>query len=317
MKEIIKKIKQSKRVGIIAHISPDPDCMSSMTALSCILNQMGKQTHMFVDCDKFRDIMLYYELPDNINEDINAEEFDTLIAVDLPQLSLMGKYGEVFKNHKNTIVIDHHESRNLEATVKYVDATMSSCSEIIFDLAEKLNVEITPRIASLLYAGIIGDTNCFQNDNINEHTFLTAAGCIKYGADKNNVTFIFQKHQTYEELKLKQLAYQNMVIKNKVAYCIFTKKMFKQAGVEECPTFVNEMLNTDDNVFAFVIKQKEKNTYTVSFRCKEGFNVAQIAQKFGGGGHIQAAGTMFVGAPTKHAKLIYEECIKQLEGKNV
>ena len=44
MKEIIKKIKQSKRVGIIAHISPDPDCMSSMTALSCILNQMGKQT---------------------------------------------------------------------------------------------------------------------------------------------------------------------------------------------------------------------------------------------------------------------------------
>ena len=68
-------------------------------------------------------------------------------------------------------------------------------------LAEKLNVEITSRIASLLYAGIIGDTNCFQNDNINEHTFLTAAGCIKYGADKNNVTFIFQKHQTYEELK--------------------------------------------------------------------------------------------------------------------
>ena len=317
MKNIIKIIKKSKRVGIIAHISPDPDCMSSMTALSCILNQMGKQTQMFVDCDKFKSPMTYYELPDNINDDINAEEFDTLIAVDLPQLSLMGKYGPAFKNHKNTIAIDHHESRNLESNEKYVDGTMSSCSEIIFDLAEQMNVEITPKIASLLYAGILGDTNCFQNDNINEHTFKSAGDCIKYGADKNYITFLFQKQHSLAELKLKQLGYQNMVIKNRVAYCIFTKKMFKQVGVDDCPGFVNELLNTDDNVFSYIIKQKDKNTYSVSFRCKEGYNVAKIAEKFGGGGHIQASGTIFVGSPVKYAKMIYDECVKQLEGSNV
>lgn len=317
MKNILKIIKKSKRVGIIAHISPDPDCMSSMTALSCLLESMGKQTHMFVDCNKFRDNMSYYNLPDNINEDLNLDDFDTLIAVDLPQLSLMGKYGEAFTKHNNTIVIDHHESRNLEAKEIFVDFSRSSCSEIIFDLAKQLNLEITPRIASIIYAGILGDTNCFENDNINEQTFLTASGCVACGADIQNVTFIFQKHQTLAELKLKEYGYKNMVMKNKIAYCIFTKKMFKHSGVDDCPTFVNEILNTEDNVFAYVIKQKDKNTYTVSFRCKNGYNVANIAKKFGGGGHVQASGTMFVGSPTKYAKLIYDECLKQLEGNNV
>lgn len=317
MKELIKKIKQSKRVAIIAHISPDPDCMSSMTALSCILNQLGIQTQMFVDCDKFRDFMTFYDLPENINGDLNIEDFDTIITVDLPQLSMMGKYAEAVNRHNNVLSIDHHSSRNLNASVKYVDSTMSSCSEIIFDLALKLKVKITPKIASLIYAGIIGDTNCFENDNINYHTFFVAGECIKYGADKNTITYIFQKHQTYQELKLKNLAFENMICKNRIAYVIITSKMIKEASTEDCPTFVNEMLNTDDNVFAFVIKQKEKNTYTVSLRCKAGYNVSIVAEKVGGGGHIQASGATFVGSPVRHAKLIYNECLKQLGEQNV
>ena len=317
MKEIISKIKKSKRVAIIAHISPDPDCMSSMTALSCILEQLGKQTKMFVDCDKFRPIFEYYNLPQDINAELNKDEFDTIIAVDLPQLSLMGKYGRAFSEHNNVLVIDHHASRNLQANAKYVDDTMSSCSEIIFDLAIKMGVKITPKLASLIYAGIIGDTNCFQNDNTNEHTFYVALECLKHGAEKNKITFLFQKHQTFQEIKLKQLAYQNMVIKNKVAYAILTKAMFKEAGIDDLPCFVNEMLNTDDNIFSFLIKQKDKNTYTVSLRCKEGYNVAKVALVIGGGGHIQAAGATFVGAPIRTAKLIYDECIKQIKEQHV
>ena len=313
MKEIIKKLKESKRVAIIAHISPDPDCMSSMTALSCILEQFNKQTKMFVDCDKFRELMNFYNLPNNINDELNPSDFDTIVLVDLPQLSLMGKYASVIGKHNNIILIDHHASRNLEAQTKYIDASMSSCSEIIFDIALKLKAKITPRIASLIFAGLVGDTNCFENDNTNEHSFYVAMECVKLGADKNNIIFLFKKHLTSAELKLKKIAYDNIITINRVSYLILTRKMFKEAGIEDSFDIVNEMLNTDNNLFSFVIKQKEKNTYTVSFRCKEGYNIAEVASKFGGGGHIQAAGTTFVGAPKKHAKLIYEECIKQIK----
>ena len=130
--------------------------------------------------------------------------------------------------------------------------------------------------------------------------------------DKAKIVFLFFKHQSLGEINLRKLGYQNMKMKNQIAYVIFTLKMLKECGVDDCPMFVNEMLNTDDNKIAFVIKQKEKNTYTISLRSKEGYNVAKIAGILGGGGHTQAAGCAFSGAPVRHAEMIYKECLKEI-----
>lgn len=317
MKELIKKINRSKRVAIIAHNSPDPDCLSSMTALSCILEQLNKDVKMFVDCDKLKYEYKYYSLPSDVNGDLNPKEYDTIITVDVAQQSLMGKYASVIGSHDNILVIDHHANRSLKGNVTYLDATMSSCSEIIFKLAKELNVNITPQIASYIYAGILGDTNCFQNDNTNSNSLFTAGECIEKGAQKEELTYLFQKRQTLAQVKLKKLAFEHMVMKNDIAYVILTKKMFKLAGDDNTGNLVNELLDIDDNKFSFVIKQKEKNTYTISLRCKMGYDVSKIANMFGGGGHVQASGAGFTGAPVKHEKQLYDLCLQQIlnEGK--
>ena len=312
MKQIIKQLKKSKRVAIIAHISPDPDCLSSMTALSCILKQFGKTTKLFVDTDKSRDMFDFYGLSNGYNDELNINDFDTIVTVDLPSIRQVGKYYSAIENFDNVLSIDHHASRDLPAKYAYVETNRSSCSEIIFDLAIKLGARITPYIASIIYAGIIGDTNCFQNDNTTMETFRVASECLKYGADKNKIVFLFFKHQTLADITMRKLGYQNMKMNNQVAYVIFTIKMQKESGVDDCPMFVNEMLNTDDNKIAFVIKQKEKNTFTVSLRSKQGYNVAKIAEIFGGGGHIQASGCAFTGAPVRHAEIIYKECLREI-----
>ena len=233
----------------------------------------------------------------------------------MPSIRQTGKYYNAISNFENVLSIDHHASRDLPAKCIYVEPDKSSCSEIIFDLAINMGAKITPEFASIIYAGIIADTNCFQNDNTTWETFRVAGECLKYGADKNKIVFLFFKHQTYADIAMRKIGYENMKMKNQVAYTIFTIKMQKESGTDDCPMFVNEMLNTDDNKIAFVIKQKEKNTYTVSMRSKEGYNVAKIAGLFGGGGHIQAAGCVFVGAPIRHAETIYKECLKEI--KNV
>lgn len=316
MKQIIEQLKKSKRVAIIAHISPDPDCLSSMSALSCILKQFGKQVKCFVDTDCKTEVFKYYNLEDGYDADINACDYDTIITVDLPSVRQTGKHHSVVLNFENVVSIDHHGSRDLPAKYIYVDADKSSCSEIIFDLAIKMKAKITKQIANYIFAGIIGDTNCFQNDNTNENTFRVAQECLKYGADKNEIIFIFQKHQTYEAIALRKAGYERMKVKNKIAYATFTKKIFAECGVDDCPMFVNEMLNTADNKIAFVVKQKEKNTYTVSLRSKEGYSVAKVAEQFGGGGHEQAAGMAFTGSLTKYVEQIYKECLKEIQNKD-
>ena len=313
MKEIIKVLKNSKRVAIIAHISPDADCLGSMTALSCILNKLNIENKMFVDYDFKGTIHKFYNLNESSSEDINPNEFDLIATVDVATPRLMGKYYPIFSNFENTLSIDHHGNRDLKAKTLYVNANSSSCAEIIYELCVELGVEIDANIATLIYSGIIGDTNCFQNDNVNERTFKIASDCIKYGADFKTVNFEIYKKRTKEQVKLKTLGYKNMRTENGVAYVIFTKKMFKEAGTEDDCKFANEILNIDDNKFAIVIKQKDKNSYTVTLRCKQKYNVANIAKKYGGGGHNQASGLAFTGSATNYIKLLIEDCLNQIK----
>ncbi len=312
IKKIANALKNSKRVGIIAHVSPDSDCLGCMTALSCILKQLGKTADMFVDVSKMPQNSDYYGLTEDISDDIDINKYDTLVAVDVPTYKLLGKHCNTFKDFDNTISIDHHLIRDLSAKMVYVDANMSSCSEIMFQLFKQMNVEITSRVASLLFTGIIGDTNCFQNDNTNANTYKTAGELFEMGADTKNIIFEFFKKQSLEEVRLREFAYEKMVVENDIAYTIITLKMQKHSNTDNTGNLVNELLNINDNKFAFVIKQKEKNTYSVSLRSKLGYNVAEIALKFGGGGHEQASGFTFVGSPVKIARQIFDECMKQI-----
>ncbi len=315
MKQIIKKIKQSKRVGIIAHISPDEDCLGSMSALCLALRGMNKHVQMFVDTKKKAEEFRLFNFNEEISGDLDAENFDLVIAVDVASKRLLGKYGPVFDLHNNTICIDHHESRDLEAKINYVEPYRASCSEIIFDLLTKLKVKITKDIASCLFAGVVGDTGCFEHDNVQEETHITASKLYGLGADTKRIIYYYKKYQTKADIKLKKMVYANMFNENKVAYMIFTNKIIKEAGTDNTKRYVNEMLNIEDNIFAFGINQNEKNTYSVSIRCKEGYNACEIASKYGGGGHSMAAGFAFVGAPVKHAKMLYEDCLNQIKQK--
>lgn len=315
MKNIIKQLKKSKNVAIFGHISPDADCMGSMSALSQILAQIGIKSHMFVDTNKEPEYYELFNFDNSFNEDIKIEEFDTLIAVDVATKRMLGKYGEAFCNFGNTISIDHHGSRDLIANLVYNEPHSSSCSEVIYKLAKLLKAKITPQIASYLFTGIIGDTACFQHDNVTENTHKVAGELYGYGADTKRIIFLEMKRKKKEDIELRKIVYQNMVVKDKVAYMIFTKKITDLAGTDNTKPFVNEMLNIEDNIFAFAINQKEKNTYSVSIRCKDGYNACKIAEKYGGGGHIQAAGLSFTGAPIKHAKMLYNDCLEQIKQK--
>ena len=75
MKQVLKILKASKRVGIIAHISPDSDCMSSLTVLEYILKSMGKEVSTFIDLTKPHTNYSQYNFTESITADIIPENF--------------------------------------------------------------------------------------------------------------------------------------------------------------------------------------------------------------------------------------------------
>ena len=121
------------------------------------------------------------ERGENFTADIDTTQYDTLISVDIATKRLLGKYGDIFENFENTVSIDHHGSRSLKAKALYCETHSSSCSELIFKFAKVLKAKITPEIANYLFAGIVGDTACFEHDNVTPQTHLIASKLYEYG----------------------------------------------------------------------------------------------------------------------------------------
>ena len=82
--------RKAKRVALLAHISPDGDTLGSTLALRLAFLAMGKQVDVICDGD----------VPDNLKfltgsesilhpEDVNESDYDTAIAVDVSDRSLL------------------------------------------------------------------------------------------------------------------------------------------------------------------------------------------------------------------------------------
>ena len=89
--------RKAKRMALLAHISPDGDTLGSTLALRLAFLAMGKQVDVICDGD----------VPDNLKfltgsesilhpEDVNGSDYDTAIAVDVSDRSLLGKSETVF-----------------------------------------------------------------------------------------------------------------------------------------------------------------------------------------------------------------------------
>jgi len=78
-------------------------------------------------------------------------------------------------------VIDHHEEHNVESELKLVDPGASSTSELVFELATELGIELPRELLEALLAGIVFDTRRFLRAT--PRTLRNVAKIIEYGAD--------------------------------------------------------------------------------------------------------------------------------------
>ena len=108
-----------------------------------------------------------------------------------------------------------------------------------------------------------------------------------------------------------------MIGGGKGAIAYVTAEMMKETGAlpEETDLVVQELRSISGVEYAAFLKEKESGLIRISLRAKRKGDVAAIAEKLGGGGHVKAAGgTLHM--PMKEAlevvKKELEESIKKL-----
>lgn len=301
MKKVLDEVMGAKRIAISGHIRPDGDCVGSCMGLYLYLKKELPESEVDVFLETPSDVFNCIEGVDLIkNAELYQEEiYDVFLALDCSK-DRLGNAEVIFDNAKKKINIDHHVSNLGCGDVNYLRADASSASELVFELLEeeKLDTEI----AKALYIGIIHDTGVFQYSNTAPSTLTAAAKLITFGFNFPEIieeTF-YEKTFVQNQILGRALLESILFMDGKCIVATISKKMMDFYGVtgKDLDGIINQMRNTKGVECAIFLYELDTLTYKVSMRSGGQINVSKIAQFFGGGGHVRAAGCTMKG--TQH-----------------
>jgi len=307
MQEKIKKleleIKKAKNIALFSHIRMDPDTFWSSSALYYILEKMWKKVVLLND-EKAPDDFSFLWANNLITTNCNLAEFKPDLIISLDAASLW-QLAESYENNKAVIdklpffVIDHHITNPWFWKNNIIDVNSSSTCELLFNILKEINLKkyIDKKIATLLMAGILTDTNVFYNTNVTSNTHKVASELLKLWADSRLCIFNFFKKRSI--LKTKVLAKwlsKLEIIENKlenwknIIYTTLEKQDFDElwATDKEANWIIEHLINIENCEIAFVIYTLDNWSNKVSFR-SHSYNVSELAQKLWWGWHKQAA----------------------------
>ncbi|OHW62805.1 bifunctional oligoribonuclease and PAP phosphatase NrnA [Andreesenia angusta] len=311
MREKIEELKalveKSEVIYISSHVRPDGDSIGSLLGLGKgLLKQYPEKKIMLRLKDEVPSYLGFLDVSLVKQTDV-YEEKGILLALDCGDKSRIGIDG--LENIETLVNIDHHMTNPNFGDLNIVLSDASSTSEIVYDILHGLGVEIDPEIAEPIYTGISMDSGSFKYQSTGARTHEIAAELIRTGFDKEKVVRkLYQSNTLSEMLLIKESMERIEFLRdNSIAMLLITEEILENSGmdIKEVDSIVEIIRDIDTVELVFVLKPFEDKT-KVSIRSKEKYDSSEIAQNFGGGGHMRAAGCKIDGDMQQARKLILE-----------
>lgn len=307
-----EKILQSKKIYIASHVQPDGDNLGSMLALGLAFKKIKKEVYL-VKTDPVPKDFAFLPGSEYIKELDNYNSIDLFIALDSGDVERLGHNKKLIKKADFVINIDHHISNTNYGDINIVDTKSSSTAELVFKLIKTLDIDIDKEIGTCIYTGISTDTGNFMYESTSPKTHLIAAELLDLGIDKKSINLNIYQNKSLEKTKLfiKTLENLEIYLNDKIAIVQVTRDMLSDTGakMEDTNGIISFVRDIENIEVAIMLKEFGENEFKVSMRSKEYIDVSEVCSKFGGGGHVRAAGCT-IKEPSKLAK---ELLINQLK----
>lgn len=283
-------IDKANTIAISAHINPDGDALGSALGLRKSLELYGKKAEV-IKISQVDDYLKFLPQLENY-KDPSEKEYDLFIIVDCSEFDRIDKAIEICKRSKKVLVIDHHEGGSIKTDLNIIHSDSPASCELVYEIIKRLNLPIDKEIATLLYAGLVTDTNRFLYSNISELTFYTAADLYKIGADFEMIYKNLYQNKEISKLQFENHLLNKVEFKKPYALVGVCQKLCQEFGVQmgDSESVVNMLRDLKGIEVACLVKEYGENEYKISLRSKDYLDVSEIARNNGGGGHIRASG---------------------------
>ena len=295
--QIIEVLKSSNKIALFHHINPDGDTLSSSYGLALALRSKFPDKEIKVVANK-EDLFRRFTFV-NFKEEVFIDSIDeswTVIVGDTSDVKRIDRNEEFLKG-KTKICFDHHQNDpTMEYDIFWKESSWIASSLQAVEIAKALDVDFDKEIAFHLAIGILTDSGNFAF-SLGDPMPVATYGFLLGFMEDEQIDHLFNsmRRRTKRDIEIERFMWNHVQYKDNLTYLKVTMEDLKELCCEEkdVKLRVNRMGNIEGYdrwaVFTEVL-DKEGNMYIKGSTRSLGCNVAKVAMKFNGGGHVRAAG---------------------------
>ena len=286
---------------ILSHVDPDGDAIGSCLALARVIGGMGKEAVVVNDSP----------LPDSLRflpnsewvlrpRDVEGRAFDAVFILDCSSVDRVGdETAKLIPPGVPVANVDHHAANDGFGDPRLVNVDASATAELIHEILEACGLPVDAETAECLYAGVASDTGAFRHPNTTPRALRLAARLVERGARPARTAEALYGRKSEASLKILGMALTSLEAHSggQVGVITISRDMFERAGAaaEDADGIVQFAKSLAGTRVGLLVQEIAPGEIRLSFRSDGTVDVNEVASRFGGGGHKNAAGARLRG----------------------
>lgn len=315
-----RAVADAADIVLTTHLNSDADGIGTSLALAVALERLGKRVR-FVCPSKPASIYAFlprFSMAVTMDDEAKAKAMppcDLLLSSDCGDLKRLGACAHIPRG--KLLNLDHHATNDRFGDLNLVDEHATCSGMVAAKLLDRLDIDLDRAMADNLYATLVFDTGRFMHSNTDAAAFRFAARLADLGVDVSAINRALTYTKKPQDLAITRLGIERLQIdaeEPRLAGIALSRADIATVGEpEDWGDMVEVPRSLAGNQIAYLMRESKDGTMTrMSLRSNPPFQVSPVAQAFGGGGHLQAAGATFPGSLAECQREIIPRLRRQL-----
>ncbi len=301
---MVKLFERGMRVALITHVNADGDGAGSEVAMWHLLTKLGLRaaiTNPTPFPTRYSFLLEGIERADKSHEAVrHLERADAVVVLDISDVGRLGQLGAVLERRGVPVAcIDHHvSSGKLPDGPRLVDAKACATAELVYDLARAAKWKIDAHVARALYVAMLTDTGGFRFSNTAPRTLHVAGNLLEHGVEPEEIYRLVYASEPEGRVRIIADVLETLVVEpDGLAWVTVPPGALERHGLgpDQLEGIVEYPRSIRGVRLALLFRRIANGRTKVSFRSVGDVDVAELAAKFGGGGHRRASGASIAG----------------------
>ena len=288
-------LRNVNRVIVSGHVNPDGDALGAVAAFGCILRFLGKEFVLYSATGVY-EYLRFLPLPGVLRDNLGTLPFvpAAALVVDCSEAKRVGGDLEARLSDLRVINIDHHLGEPMPAAARWIEPSAAATAQLAAYVGLALGMPPEGDFAQAVMLGLITDTGGFAHGNTSADVLRLSALLVENGCDLPGLRERIESSWSMGRLRLWVRSLDGLRCERdgSVGLCTVTLDDLRRCGArkEDCEGIVDQIRRLRGVRMAALLREDAPGVFKLSMRSSGATSVRDVATRFGGGGHRNAAG---------------------------